>query len=160
MTAKYDVEIFLDEIESHLKSYLNTKLAEIDSEKDDGITLDTINSNAYVVQSMGENVVNYDPFVFIGISSLSGNASGPVVAQEVTAEIDVIMFDKQDKNSITKLWRYQRALTEVVNDYYFRILRTRGKLVVTGLTPVSLTAMNDDRPYKAIGIEIQTDIIN
>lgn len=155
MTAKYDIETYLYELEEVVKNNLTAKLAEIDTEKGDGIELKTVDDNAYIVQNMDEKALSYDPAIFIWISNLQSIENYGDSAQTVTAEIDVIISNDLEGDIDKRLWRYQRALREIIETNFYKISRTRQKVQVTSLTPVSLATINDDRLFKAIGIEVE-----
>ena len=156
--SKFDLECLVDNIEQFLKDNLNTKIQEIDVEKNNGITCELVDPEAYIFQSLDNLPVNFDPILFYGISDLGSDSVPGAVAKKPKIEISVIKVDDESKEIGKKLLRYGRALEEIFEKNYFKINNVRPKIEVTSLQPVSFKAQNSSHRFKAIGIEIETSI--
>lgn len=154
---RYDEESLFAEIEALLVSKLNTKLAAIDTEKDDGITTPTVKSQAYFLHTLNDACANFDPFIVMGENSNGPVVSGPYTAEVMTIGITVIIADNGRNNLDKMLFRYRRALKEVFEENY-QLVNNGNKMTVAGLTPVPLEAIDSSATYKAIGITVETSI--
>jgi len=122
--AKYDIESFCADVETALQNNLNTKLAAIDSEKNDGITLDTVNSNAYHFMTLNEKNAALDPCILYGFDPDDGGEDAAAGSQALaTYEVRVVLIKKDiGKGDIAKrMLRYRRALAETLKDRFDRI---------------------------------------
>lgn len=155
---KIDIEYYLDQVESFVKANLNNKLSEIDTEKNDGITLKPINDKAVVFQTLNAFPVNFDPVLFYGIDSVQGESIESANEETYQIEISIILADKADKATEKKLLRYHRALKEIFQENYFKIGNTREKVRVTSLSPISFTLQNTTNPFRAIGVRIEVSL--
>lgn len=156
--AKYDVEMFLSDLQSYLNSSLNTKLSAIDSEKADSITLKQVDSSAYILQTMDGSVPNYDPYVFYGIQDIESTGIGPATANRYTIVVALILADALRDTTIAKrMLRYQRALSEVVQERYADI-GDSFKAKIQNLVPIALTDMDTSNAYRGIGVSIEVTI--
>ena len=153
----YDLETLLDDIETLVKANLNTKIAAINSEKNDSISLATIDSEAYFFQSLDGKQINYTPFVAYGISNFdSPEDGGHYGAAEIKVSIDVIVCLEdvgQDVNITKRMLRYQRALKEII-ETNFDGLTSGVKLSVQNQLPIDVALLNSSNMHKAIGITI------
>lgn len=155
----YDIEEFIDELEQLIKDDLNTKIAAIDSEKADGITTAPI-PDAAISYTLLENVItNYKASMLIRLMSVATESALSANADTWTIELAVIIPDTYDINTPKRLFRYQRALVEIVQEK-FSFTRTKAKVEVAGLAPVDFRIQSSDDNHKAIGIEIRTTIFN
>ena len=161
MAATYDIESLLDDILTLLQAGLNTKIAALNTEKGDEIQLETINSDAYALQSLNGPHMNFNPFVFYGVQDIKpGDDSSPYGRTSMSVEVVVciVLEDMgQDRDIATRLFRYQRALKEVIEDG-FDSNSNLVKLSVQSLVPVEFTLMNSSNGHRAIGIQIQADL--
>jgi hypothetical protein len=67
---KYDLENLLDDIETVLKTNLNTKITQLNTEKSDAIVLRSVPSQAYFFETLDQRVANYNPFILYGIEEI------------------------------------------------------------------------------------------
>jgi hypothetical protein len=154
MARKYDVEVFLSDIETLLKANLNTKLGSIDTEKNDGITLKTIVSDAYFFQELNSKVANYNPFILYGVEGLGTKALEGFAVQEVTVSIVIVVSDDGDDLNIAKrMLRYSRAIQEVFEEN-FCLTENAVKLVIQNLMPVEFNMLNSSESYRAVGVNL------
>lgn len=123
MSRRYsDIETWEEWILSQVEANLNTHIAEINSAKDDGITLDSIehyNSDIATDQAPQANfVLEYSVNVEVqdterqGFTTLQANLELAIVYKGVASP--------NSKNDILRkqLLRYQKALTKCFNDIY------------------------------------------
>lgn len=158
MAALYDIETLLGDLETHLKANLGTALTAINTEKNDGITCENIDSDAYYFQYLGKTLANKNLFLLYGIESMTSNGIGPGSVKTYTISVVIVHSDSgNDKNLVKRLLRYQRALTSVLETGWSAI-RKSVNFRVSGLAPIPLDLLNSSRPDRAIGIEIQVDL--
>lgn len=158
MSKKYDVESFVRDIETTLKTKLNDVIDAINTEKNDTIILKNINDNAYAFQTLNDKVLSYSPFVFYYIQDIQGTGIGPATSQDIALEVVIILEDKQDHKFQYELLRYLRALIELFNNNFNNIKYSK-KLTIESLTPVQFRLPNSSKYNSAIGVSIATTII-
>lgn len=151
--AKIDYETILTEIKSIISSNYNTKLTEIDAEKSD-FTLPTVDSNAYQLQSMNEKVLNYDPFILYGITSVETESNGPQISERIRMELWIIKADQNENNINEMMFRYLRAFKEIFEENW-QINNISTKINVNNATVLPLESLNSSESYKAVAIEIE-----
>jgi hypothetical protein len=156
--VKVDIEVVLKNLKDTLVDNLNTKLAEIDAEKNDGITLKQIQSGAYILQSLDEFPVNFDPALYYGVESVATSSEYGASAKNLRLEVTVILADPQDGSVYSRLFRYQRALEEIFTSNYPRLKKMYDKVKVTGLEPIAFRVQNQTTEFKAIGIILELDL--
>lgn len=119
MVLKYDAERFLTDVEGLFKSYLNAKITSINTEKNDTVILDQVDSNAYF-HDMDEKAANYSPVFLTQISNIQTNGIGPTSSQIITIDASLIFFDgNQDAFITNRMLRYQRCMKEVIEDNFY-----------------------------------------
>src|SRR4051794_37346159 len=114
---KYDVEQFLSDLSTILSTYLNAKLTEIDNDKNDGVTSKGIDSNAIFTLSLDQVVVNYDPFILIGLDIKSTSVAS-ATADILSIPIMLVIEDSGDADIKKRILRYMRALKEVFEENF------------------------------------------
>jgi hypothetical protein len=156
--ARYDAESLLSDIETFLKANLNTKISAITTEKNDGITLRTVDSGAYFFQVLDDKIANFNPIVVYGLTDWQSDGIGPANAEKVAIEIAIILTDdSQDANIGKKMLRYHRALTELFNENWAKI-RSSLKLKITSLPPITI-GLNGQENARAVGIRVEADLV-
>lgn len=158
---KYDLEKLRDDLLAIVTNNLAAKIAEINAEKGDGITLDVPDLTASM-RSMNDRIVNEGLILHYGLVEVE-----PRVTAGASTSFDVTMFFmiafEQDVNANIdherKSLRYSRALYEVFLDNYRTLKRVSG-LTVMPYAPVDWQP-NADSPYwKVGGVEVTTTIAN
>lgn len=153
-----DFETICDDVKTILAANLNTKLAAIDADKDDGIELDTISSSAYFFQDLNGVQVNYNPFVFYGLINVEGEGIYGATQSKMEMFIAVAMEDNGENVSVSRrLFRYQRAVREVLEEK-FDSLPCGAKMRVQSQVPIELRLMNSSLPHRAIGLIVTLDL--
>lgn len=157
MSKKYDLETLVYETEAFLKKNLNAQLRAIDSEKNDSITLEPISEKAYAIISMDDQVMNFDPFVFIDVNAIDAEPLGPVTLKTFTILVLIISEQANNPDKTKRLLRYQRALQELV--------QTNWKSISGGIAfkiqeiPVQdIILINSSNFHKMSGVQIQGSI--
>jgi hypothetical protein len=138
-----DIEDLVLDIRTHLIANLNTKIAEINTEKnadDSDFDLSTIDADNkhYLIMGRYREIPNYD-FVNIGIASppdLGSNAGNIRITTPLMVEV-VIPNDKKEDTYFKSL-RYMRAVYEVMATYEALEFGTGG-LQLTGALPMEIT---------------------
>ncbi len=152
----YDIENLLVDIKAFLVANLNTKLTAIDSDKADSITLAQVDSSAYFFQNLSKAAVaNYNPFVLYGIDEIPKQLGiGPATIKEYTLFVIVVLTDSgNDPDSLKRLLRYQRALTELFEESWNRVGGSV-RFKVSGLVPIPLSLLDDNRISNVIGVNL------
>jgi hypothetical protein len=153
----YDLESLLTDVETVLKNNLNTKLASIDTEKNDGITLRTVNSNAYHLQTMDQKNANFNPLILYGVDDNDAQPIGPANAHSYNISVVLVLADNGSDaafNVIKRLLRYQRAIKEVFQDNW-TILNKATRLKVSELAP----DLNSSEEYKFVGVRLEATLV-
>jgi hypothetical protein len=121
MAAKRDFESIALEVIAAVKANLNTKIAAINTEKGDDVTLADVDAGAYVYQRFGQEIANYDPFIEINVGSDFGETAGAESSERIRVLVDLVTSDRGYAGSekvLKLLARYRRALREVLADQF------------------------------------------
>lgn len=152
---KFDAEDILVEIQTYLQANLNTKIAEINSEKNDSITLNSVSTDAYFLQTLNDSIANFDPYILIGLDDMPSVGIGPATLKTLTFTVVLVLADTQDLLIGRRMLRYGRALEEIFNEGFQRILPFVS-FKVNSLVPIAITSVNSNDPYRAVGVEVVT----
>ena len=114
--ARFDIENFRDYFIAMIKDNLAAKLAEINAEKADSLTLEVFDNDQYA-GSLSEKVMNYADFVLYGfpeIQTIQQPDSGDF-AIEIQMTFDIWIADT-DGGIVAenKVLRYTRAFSEII----------------------------------------------
>ena len=119
--AKRDQEVIIFALLAAYQNNINTKITEINSEKADSITLNSIDSNAIVLlgRKFDESLLNYDPVLI-----MKDVDSEPISVQGATSYISTVQIDivihgdanGNEQDELRILYRYRRALSEVAEE--------------------------------------------
>ena len=156
--AAYDLDNLLTDIGSVITDNLNTKIAEINTEKGDSL-LTTVDSDAVYKQTLRLQTVAYSPYIFYGITSIENiSTNGPMSAMNVLVDIGIVLRDEAaDTQIISKMFRYHRALKEIFEDDWI-LAENSIKMSVSNLAPVEFTRLGDETNHRVIGIQINATI--
>lgn len=151
---KIDAETYLVRIHDHLKAQLNLKIAEINAEKADAITLASVSDDAYFLQSLNEKIANYDPYVLIALDDAPSVGIGPSTIKQLTFTACMIVADNPiDLQMGIRMLRYGRCLEEIFEEGFAKIIQS-ANFRINSLVPIALTSINSNDPYRAVGVEI------
>lgn len=155
----YDKEDLLFDVVSKFTNNLNTEITAINTEKADSITLDTLETNAFFVQSAGEERFNYSPYIFFYMATPETESIDSSSMDLMSIRVLVLFEDEAiaDYNLIRKLLRYQRALKQTAENN-FEISAGSNRMMVSSLDPVVIEDQDSNVFVKAVGIELQSYI--
>lgn len=154
MATAYDLESILSDLEELLQGLLNLKLNEIDAEKDDGITLKELDTNAFHFQTLNQKNANYNPIILYGVEGAEAQPIGPATLHKYNLSVVVALADNgQDRVIVKRLLRYQRAIKEVIHENWDR-LNNGVNLMIRELPP----DLNNAEGYKVIGLMLEATI--
>jgi len=92
MAAKYDEETFIDDLVETIQSGMTAKVAEINTEKADSLTMIVPDPSSYVTDlSSGE--INFDPMVYYGLAGIQPTSLGPVSSRTVGVFFDLVFIN-------------------------------------------------------------------
>ncbi len=159
MSARYDIEELLRDLLEVCKANLNTKLAALDAEKNDGITLLTVPDEAYFFQSLEKaRAAPYNAFVFWGLDDPTPDGHGPYTLENLGIFFIVVVRDTAEtENYLFRLMRYSRAMKEIFEQNFSKN-RGRVKLSVQNLSPVGFDALGMPGSFKAVGVRLSGTI--
>lgn len=156
--AVKDVETILDQIETFLKANLGTKIVEINTEKADGITLATVDTDAYFMQTLNNKITNYNPFIFYGVADSNSEGIGPATSRRYTFNVVIVAIDSgQDDNIGRIMLRYNRIFRELFEKNWAEISRS-DRFEVKSLEPIGFKLLNSSDDYRATGVELDLTI--
>lgn len=157
--AKYDVEKLLGDLLSIAKAKLNAKLAAIDAEKADGVTMREIDDDAYFFQDLHkEYAAMKDAFCVYMLDGMEADGIGPHTIEKPDIYFVIAVRDTMEhivpQTQDIRLLRYQRAMKEIFEEG-FSINRGGCKLLISGLSPTRFS-LNDAHVFSAVGVRIRT----
>lgn len=157
--ARNDLERLLNELKNISQAKLTTKLAAIDAEKNDGLTMTPIPNEAYFFQDLSlESAAAFPAFMFFGVDDPEPIGNGPGTIERVEIYFIVVVQAEANASQFsTKLLRYNRALKEIFEESYGAIPWAT-KLQVSSLTPTTLQAPGFQAGFKGVGVKIVTSI--
>jgi hypothetical protein len=156
--AKYDIETFLNDSKAYVQAKLPAKIAELNAEKNDGVTLKDIDNGAYFFQTLDDEVANFDPFIAYSISGVTSTGEGPYTQKQYTIDYCIVFVDQgSDKNATQRMLRYWRALEELFETSWDKI-GDGLKLKVESLEPIKFNLINNSNDYRAVGISIEVNL--
>lgn len=163
MAARFDIEAFILAVEAKVKADLNTRLAAITTEKGDSLSLPTVHASAYSLVSLNQELMNYDPFVWIplaGIETGTPNPQiGPYTVQRVELSVLVVKIDsREDNDNWKRLLRYQRALREILEEGFAKI-RNGYTVRVTSMRPETVRLQNSTVVHHLVGVSLDVQIV-
>lgn len=154
----FDMENILEDVKAVLVANFNTKLVEIDTEKNDGVTLVPVESDAYFLQSLDNEFSNYSAFIVYGVTDINPINNGPYTSQEYTLTVMLIASDDGSGEEMTKkMLRYSKALREVFEKNW-QSTGLGNKLDINSFVPVHVAGLNDSQEHRIAAIELKTTI--
>lgn len=155
--ARYDLENYLVDVLAVMTTNLNTVIGAINTEKNDSITLKTVDANAYFLQTLDSAAANYDPYILYGIENIETVSMGPHSGHKVTVSVVIVLADFEDLNVTKRILRYGRALEQCFQENFQN--NDQGlRIEVQSLVPVQFQALNSSYRYRAIGVLLTTDM--
>lgn len=156
--VKFDIETLLSDLETFLKANINTYITNLNTEKNDGITVPTISANAYTLQSWNQSITNYDPFILYGISAIESDSINGGSSEKYTVEVIVIKADNgNDQNIVKKMFRYSRILKDLFEDK-FDLVSNKYNITIQSKEPLPFRPENTSQLYQIVGINLNVFI--
>lgn len=158
--AKTDIESVLGKVKAFLVANLNTQIAALNAEKNDGITLKTVDSTAYHLQYPQDRAEPNDPFiVYEEAGEPEIETNGANIATVHTVAITLVLADNgNDTQMVNRLFRYRRALKDLVVPNWTQIAG-ENKFTVRELLPTPpMKEMNTGFLARFVGIELSVAI--
>lgn len=155
---KYDLECLFSDIEALLVQNLNTKITAINAEKNDGITLKSVDNAAYFLQELNGKQINFNPFILYGLETSNSESIRGHSIEDVTISVIIVIEDQGEDTKISpRMLRYRRCLKEVFEDN-FQIISNSNTIKIQSLVPVAFQTLNSSESYRAVGVNIKTVI--
>jgi nicotinate-nucleotide pyrophosphorylase len=154
MSAKYDIEAFVDQVISTMQDDLPGKVTEINTEKGDELLINIPNESYY--GNIMLQVLNVNQFIYYQVVDIETNTNGGLTAIAVTLQVSVVFIDSSDVNTTKKALRYSRALREVIQEN-FKISGSASRLKITEFAPQDIQ-VNEGSDFKMGGIHITSTI--
>ena len=152
MTEKRDAELFITKYVDILKANLNEKIDEINAEKNDGMTLEKVDNNAYYFQTFGGKAPAYNPAILFGVTTeIRGTMKG-LADESLLIATELVVSDKAELDSMSvmkRIQRYRRALQEVITDNHDKF----PNLEMESLPDIPFTIQRSH--YLALGIGVK-----
>ena len=156
--AKFDIETYLLAIETYMKANLNTHIGNLNTEKNDSITLSTVSNDAYFLQTLNDRVANFDPYILLAIDDIQGQGIGPGVVKTLVFTAVIVVADQSMDLLIgRRMLRYGRVLEDLFNDGFGKIIQG-ATFKINSLVPIAITSVNSNDPFRAIGVEIVSQL--
>ena len=153
--GKNDIEKVEQVILGIVQSKLAAKVAEINTDKGGDALLVDIETKNYLSDLYQEELT---PSLFILYGIKEPELQSPGCDSAETWVIFYYIFI-QDKNNLgtlrSKIFRYTRALKEIINENCRKIARHCSNPQISTLTPQDLEPINNDTPFKMGGIEFK-----
>ena len=155
MARKFDIEILLSDLRAIALANLNTKLASIDAEKNDGITLKQLDPDKVFFQDLDKSDAAAAPlFLYYGLDDPVTDAIGAHTALQLSIYFILVLQDTAENFTyMTRLLRYMRAMQEIFQENYATIQYV-SRIQVSSLSPVSFT-VEGTGTFKATGVKIK-----
>lgn len=159
--SRFDTETLIKKCLTLVQAELNTKIQEINTEKGD-FEIDTIEPGAYYFAQLPAEVYNYSAFVVYGFMNNptleSSNEFNQIKSLEIFFEVvSVDAGENEGQNVIYKLLRYSRALEDIFNKNFSKIMEGYGKIQVSNLTPTTLFSM-EGKTVRSAGVSVTARI--
>lgn len=152
--AKFDVENFMDEFVAKLKTNLAARVSAINTEKGDNPVLESFPDGAFIFQTLDEKALNFRDFVFYYIDDISGEINGPHASKDLTIEVDIFVYDRQDNLLMKRVLRYWRALEEAMALTWDSVGKGYDRAAIKSLTPIDVKLINSSEYHKVFGVSL------
>lgn len=161
----FDTEDLIKQAEAVVKTYLNTEIDCLNTEKGDTL-LNTINDSAWYLQNLDDKVFSYKTFIVFGINPNSKITQALETANIRKVEMFFEVCTSRDsgtnaQNVFYKMLRYTRALEQVFHKYSGKI-QSGVKFKVAALEPVTfgIKESPDDeiaKPFMTAGVNVSAE---
>ena len=148
-----DTELICDKLRDFVKAKLNDEIDLINQEKNDGIILEQISSDAYFFESLNDEAHNFDPFIFYFVDNTTTEVQGPSYAKSINIEFDLLIVDDGDSHISRKLLRYTRVMEKVLAQSFNKVMPSNNAELET-LDSIDVKLRNSSKRHKCIGTRI------
>lgn len=155
--ARFDIEIFIDQFQTRLKTTLNQKITEINTAKNEQL-LPQIPADAFLFGSLDDQAHNWTDFVFMYIDAIDTKVSGPRYSEDYTIEIDLFLYDRQDKRVQQRILRAQSALRMAVVESWEKIGIGIDRAEIRSLDAIDVQLPNSSYYHKIVGMKLNFGI--
>lgn len=153
-----DVERVLVGLDAFFKANLNSRINAINAEKADGVLLQSLDQNAFVLWSQDTSSKSFNPYILIQLGNVSSQFNGPYVSEQY--DIEVLMFLQDDYNRIDSwkdVLRYWRAVKETAALAWDSVARGM-QADISSLAPIEFRENQTSNPLKVFGVQISFTI--
>lgn len=155
MSARYDLERLISDIQAHVVANLNTKVTAISAEKGDGVSLPALASTSFGFNSVDAYSGNEDPFCVIAFESLEATGIGPAIAKTAKIDVVLILTAHQDPAIDKKrVLRFHRAIEEIFLEGWQGLSRD-ARLKLQALTPVPIQLLGTHNTQRLVGVQLE-----
>jgi hypothetical protein len=155
--AVYDLEKLSFDLREICKANIVAKLLAIDTEKADGVTMQSPHASAYFFQALTKaQASQYPCFVFFGMDDPISDGLGPMSVEEVELFFIVMLKDTAENEVyLQRMLRYSRALKEIFQEN-FNNTPWKNKLKITSVAPVSFQIAGVASTFAGAGVKVWT----
>jgi hypothetical protein len=158
MAGGLDIETVLNSVETFLKANLNAEITAMNTKKADAITLASVDSDAYFLQSLNNRIANFNPFVFYGVEALKAEAGiGPATKTVYSLNVVIVLADAgEDIDVDRRMFRYGKVLSDLFHKNWSRITRS-DTVEIESREPVRFKLLNSSDDFRAVGVILRGD---
>lgn len=157
MATNFDIENFIDQFTSELKTRLNQKITAINTQKNEQL-LPQIPADAFLFGSLDDQAHNWNDFVFTFVDGIDTQVSGPRYSEDYTIEIDLFIYDRQDKRVQQRILRAQKALRMAVVECWERVGIGIDRATIESLDAIDVQLPNSSYYHKVVGMKLKFGI--
>ena len=117
--SKFNEETMITSVITAMKNNINTKITAINAEKNDGLTLNEIDTSAYYFVDFPGDAPSFDPCVVYRVAITSDDSPMGSSSTRIAMGFELIFSDEMEAdsdNSLKRAMRYRRALKEVIRE--------------------------------------------
>ena len=153
-----DEEFYALQVFEAIKTNLNTRIAAINAEKNDGITLRSLDSNAYYYEDFGQDQPVYDPVVIFAVNPEEAETLAGESHEELSVSIQMVISSQAVASSETlfkTIARYRRAIKESLKAWRQKLPNYR----LVGLPQMAFTAKTGTM-HHVLGVGVRFKFVN
>ncbi len=153
----YSSENAARDIEALLKSDLNAFITGMNTDKPD-LTLELIDDDAYVFQTLNDKVLSFNPFIFFYESGLETRSANAATEKAIVYTIALVMDLTNDapREQGFRLLRYRECL-ERLFEKAWNSVNKRIRLEISAFPP-DLVSINSADSHIGVGINLSFNI--
>jgi hypothetical protein len=154
-----DLETVFTGLSTYIQQNINARIAAINTEKGDSV-LSAFNSQAWLEGSLDEKVKSFNQFGFCYLDDIQNITHGISIVDVAIFECDLVFAQSADFMDYKRILRYQRALREVAQGAWGKVLKGHDRAEIQTLSPLDVKLFNSSYWYKVIGIRIEFNLAN